>query len=111
MVFVFDADTFAQLWGANVAPAGTNPSDERGCKKVKTQIGITSTPVMDINVGPNGTIYLVAMSKDGTGKYHQRLHALDLATGAEQSGMATEIQATYYLQCNWAPDLRSGAIK
>src|SRR2546427_8307645 len=27
--------------------------------------------------GANGVIYLVAMSKDGSGNYHQRLHALD----------------------------------
>ena len=35
------------------------------------------------------------MSKDASGKYHQRLHALDLTTGAEQSGSPAAIQATY----------------
>ena len=35
------------------------------------------------------------MTKDSGGSYHQRLHALDLTTGAELSGGPTEIQATY----------------
>jgi hypothetical protein len=33
--------------------------------------------------GTNGAVFLVAMSKDAQGAYHQRLHALDLTTGAE----------------------------
>ena len=33
--------------------------------------------------GPHGAIFLVAMSKDASSDYHQRLHALDLDTGAE----------------------------
>src|SRR5205085_2752456 len=53
------------------------------------------TPAIDPQAGPHGTIYAVAMSKDGSGNYHQRLHALDLTTGAEQFGGPVEIQATY----------------
>jgi len=45
--------------------------------------------------GPNGTIFTVGMSKDASGKYHQRLHALDVTTGAEISSSPTEITATY----------------
>jgi len=37
----------------------------------------------------------VAMSKDGAGNYHQRLHALDLALGTEMFSGPAEIQATY----------------
>ena len=70
-------------------------TDDRGCSQVTPEIGITSTPVIDRQRGPNGAIYLVTMSKDSGGNYHQRLHALDLATGAELFGGPVEIQATY----------------
>jgi hypothetical protein len=50
--------------------------------------------VIDRTRGPNGAIYVVAMSKNGT-TYHQRLHAIDLATGAELFNGPTEITATY----------------
>jgi hypothetical protein len=56
---------------------------------------VTSTPVIDRSQGPNGAVYLVAMSKDGSGNYHQRLHALDLAFGTELFSGPVEIQATY----------------
>ncbi len=51
--------------------------------------------MFDRQRGPNGTLYFVAMSKDSTGNYHQRLHALDMKTGAELFGGPTEIQAKY----------------
>jgi hypothetical protein len=51
--------------------------------------------VIDRTRGPHGAIYLVAMSKDSSGNYHQRLHALDVTTGAELFGGPTTIQATY----------------
>jgi hypothetical protein len=35
------------------------------------------------------------MSLDASGAYHQRLHALDVSTGAELSGSPMEIKATY----------------
>ena len=35
------------------------------------------------------------MSKDASGKYHQRMHALDLTTGAELAGSPTEIAGSY----------------
>jgi hypothetical protein len=94
-VYVFDADTFAQLWKVTVLGSNETPSDNRGCDQVTPEIGITSTPVIDLNAGPHGTMYLVAMSKDTRGNYYQRLHALDLTTGAEQAGSPTTIQATF----------------
>jgi hypothetical protein len=48
--------------------------------------------VVDLNAGPHGTIFVVAMSKDASGNYYQRLHALDLSTGAEQSGSPSTIR-------------------
>jgi len=35
------------------------------------------------------------MSKDGSGKYHQRLHALDATSGAEVRGGPVDITGTY----------------
>lgn len=96
-VYAFDADTFTQLWKVSVLGANETTSDPRGCYQVQPQIGITSTPVIDPKAGANGTIFVVAMSKDSQGNYYQRLHALDLTTGAEQSDSPTTIQATFTL--------------
>jgi hypothetical protein len=95
LVYAFDADTFAQLWQTSVLGSNETPSDDRGCGQITPTIGITSTPVIDLTAGPHGTIFIVAMSKDSSGKYYQRLHALDLSTGAEQSVSPTTIAATY----------------
>ncbi len=58
------------------------------------EIGITGTPVIDPASGPHGTIYMIAMSKDGSGNYHQRLHALDLTTGAEEFSGPMEVSGS-----------------
>jgi len=70
-------------------------SDTRSCDQVAPEIGVTSTPVIDRTRGANGVVYVIAMSKDGSGKYHQRLHALDLALGAELFSGPMEVQAKY----------------
>src|SRR5271168_1686601 len=93
--YAFDADTFVQLWHSSVLGANETPSDPRGCDQVTPQIGITSTPVIDTSAGAHGTIFLVAMSTDGNGNYFQRLHALDITTGAEQLGSPTLITGTF----------------
>ena len=94
-VYAFDAGTGAQIWKTSVLGAGETTSDTRGCSQVVPEIGIVETPAIDRSQGPNGTIFVVAMSKDGSGNYHQRLHALDVATGVEIAGSPTEITATY----------------
>lgn len=95
LVYAFDADTFAQLWQVSVLGANETPSDDRGCSQVAPEIGITSTPVIDLSAGAHGTIFVVAMSKDASGNYYQRLHALDLTTGAELGSSPTTIQGTF----------------
>ncbi len=95
LVYAFDADTFAQLWQVSLLGPDETTSDDRGCGQVKPEIGVTSTPVIDLQAGPHGTIYVVAMSKDSSGKYFQRLHALDITTGAEIDGGPQTIEATY----------------
>jgi hypothetical protein len=95
IVYAFDADTpGAPLWQLSVIPAGEVPSDDHGCGQVTPEIGITSTPVIDLSAGPNGTMFLVSLSKDAGNNYHQRLHALDLVTHAELNGGPTDIQAS-----------------
>jgi Immunoglobulin domain len=96
-VYAFDADSTSStpLWKISTLLNGEVPSDERGCGQVTPEIGITATPVIDRTRGPHGAIYVVAMSKNGSGSYFQRLHALDLATGGELFGGPVTIQATY----------------
>ena len=94
-VYAFDADNGKQLWQVSMLASGESPSDDHSCSQVSPEIGVTSTPVIDPNAGQHGTIYVIAMSKDSSGKYHQRLHALDVTTGAEQFSGPKEIQATY----------------
>ena len=94
-VYAFDADSGTTIWQITMLKTGEVASDNRGCGQVTPEIGVTSTPVIDRTQGPNGAIYVVAMSKDGSGNYHQRLHALDLALGTELFGGPVDIQATY----------------
>src|ERR1700692_604728 len=94
-VYAFDADTGSTLWQASLLATGETLSDTHGCFQVVPEIGITATPVIDRGAGAHGTLYLVAMSKDASSNYHQRLHALDLATGAELLNGPVEIAATY----------------
>jgi hypothetical protein len=93
--YAFDADTNAQLWQRSLLGSGETTSDDRNCSQITPEIGITSTPVIDRTRGKNGVMYTVAMSKDASGAIHQRLHAIDLATGTEVLGGSTEIAATY----------------
>jgi hypothetical protein len=96
MAYAFDANSLSQIWAVSVLGSGESASDQvNGCGQVAPVIGITSTPVIEMNVGAHGTMFLVAMSKDGSGNYHQRLHALDISTGAEQTGSPTTIEATF----------------
>ena len=94
-VYAFDANSGQIFWQVSLLGAGETPSDARSCGQVTPEIGITATPVIDLTAGPHGAIYLVAMSKDASGNYYQRLHALDLTTGSEEFGGPRAVQATY----------------
>jgi hypothetical protein len=92
-VYAYDADgrTSTPLWkdsfinpAAGVTPIP--PADTGENEDIPNEIGITGTPVIDRSTN---TIYLVAATKEvsgGTTKYVNRLHALDLTTGAEKFG-------------------------
>src|SRR5258708_26114016 len=95
--YAFDADTGTKLWKVSAKMTGEiAPSGKTiGCNQIGPTLGITATPVIDRSSGPNGTIYFVAMTADTSGNYFQRLHALDLTTGAEEFGGPTTIAAQY----------------
>jgi hypothetical protein len=94
-VYALDADTGAQIWKVSLLPSGETPSDDRDCSQVTPVIGITSTPVIGLKPGTSeGAIFAVAMSKDTSGKYHQRLHRVSLTTGKALT-TAVEIIAKY----------------
>ena len=95
-VYAFDAagSPKTPLWHVNF----TNPSqgitavpcgDNGGCA-ISTVIGITGTPVIDPT---SKTMYLVSFTKEN-GAYVQRLHALDITSGAEKFGGPVVIQAS-----------------
>ncbi len=96
-VYAFDADSISGttstfLWKTTTLGSGETTSDNRGCGQVSPEIGITATPVID---RARNAIYVVAMSKDVSGSYFQRLHALNLSTGAELFSGPQTITATY----------------
>jgi len=100
-VYAFDADATtdtAPLWHSSFAdPAAgvtTVPSEDVYQKyanlDINPRLGITGTPVIDRETG---TLYVVAFTKED-GRYVQRLHALDIASGAEREGSPVEIAAS-----------------
>jgi Chitobiase/beta-hexosaminidase C-terminal domain len=103
-VYAFDADSnggadSAPLWHASMlstahgaaSGATTVPtSDVEAGTTIVYQIGITSTPVIDLNTN---TMFVLAKSKEN-GNYVQRLHALNILTGNEQPGSPVALAAS-----------------
>jgi hypothetical protein len=98
-VFAFDADSNT---GANSQPlwqvSFINPakgittvslSSLLNCNDIVPEVGITSTPVIDPT---SNTLYTVAKTSEN-GTIVQRLHALDITSGAEKFGGPVVIQA------------------
>jgi hypothetical protein len=91
-----DADNASPLWQASfvdpasgVKPAPAQDVNEYGCSDIVPEIGITGTPVID---AISGILYVVSKSEEH-GQIVQRLHALDVRTGAERLGGPVVISA------------------
>jgi hypothetical protein len=98
-VYAFDADcgSTSALWHASFLGTGstTMPCTKKGQPQCDMTIlaperGITATPVIDTS---KNTIFVGAQTVEN-GVYKQKLHALDIRTGAEQSGSPVVITAT-----------------
>jgi len=99
-VYGVDADSGAQLWHVNLTPSGAsvptaaNMSALGACggsyHDFAGKIGIVGTPVISTTTN---SLYVVARSIE-SGAYVQRLHMLNLATGAEQSGSPVVISGS-----------------
>jgi Putative Ig domain len=110
-LFAFDADAnpCVQLWGVSLidsnhggsAAETTVPSGPTGnlvgsgYGDMTPECGVTGTPVID---PATNTLYVVSKSTapvSGSNSFYQRLHAIDITTGAEKAHSPMLIQATY----------------
>lgn len=90
-VYAFDAasNTGASgglFWQVNLGPSAATPNPDFGNRyggfdEITPEVGITGTPVIDAG---SGTLYVDAFTHEG-GDYIHRIHALDIATGAERA--------------------------
>jgi len=81
-VYAFDARDAANqrpFWHVNFGTPATLHSAPFGCLDINGNMGIIATPAIDAE---KGVLYVVALT-EAAGKFTQRLHALDLATGAD----------------------------
>ncbi len=92
-VYAFDAARPGDppLWQVSFLDKarGTVPvsEDDAQCPFIRPEIGITSTPVIDLKTG---TLYVLARTRIrhtvGANEYFQHLHALAITTGVEKFG-------------------------
>ncbi len=105
-VYAFDANDATAtdpIWHVNFGTPASLHDANFGCTDINGGMGIIGTPV--INAEKN-TLYVVSLTKAG-GTFSQRLHALDLATGADlpHSPMVIEAPGFDPLMQNQRPAL------
>jgi hypothetical protein len=91
-VYAFDAndpEASAPIWHVNFGTPANLHSTNFGCLDMNGQMGIVGTPVID---KVRGVLYVVALTQSGAG-FTQRLHELDLATGADMPESPVVIKA------------------
>jgi hypothetical protein len=91
-VYAFDAnDAHASepFWHVNFGTPPNIYDGKYGCSDMNGNMGIIGTPVIDAQ---DGTLYVVAATRLGN-SFTQRLHALDLATGADRAMSPVTIAA------------------
>jgi len=95
-VYAFDAagQSPQPLWHVNFLDSAKGieslTAKDVSCPFINPVVGITSTPVIDT---ATGTIYVLARTKEHD-RPVQRVHALDIRTGAEKFGGPIEISAS-----------------
>ena len=87
-----DAEATQPLWHVNFGTPANLHSANFGCLDMNGQMGIVGTPVID---KARGALYVVALTRAGGG-FTQRLHALDLATGADLPESPVVIKAPQF---------------
>jgi hypothetical protein len=94
-VYAVDASngSAAPFWKVSLLNAGETPvsANDVQCADIQPTIGITGTPVLDTT---NQILYLVSKSKDASGNFHQRLHALKFLDGSESLNGPAEVSAS-----------------
>ncbi|CAN5918916.1 hypothetical protein BH11GEM1_BH11GEM1_17140 [soil metagenome] len=94
-VYAFDANDAAAttpIWHVNFGLPANLHSAPFGCLDMNGQMGIVGTPVIDKE---RSVLYVVALTRTGT-VFTQRLHALDLATGADLPESPVVIKADQF---------------
>src|SRR5215469_8554757 len=97
-VYAFDADSNTgsnaqPLWHTSFLSSGVTSvsSVDVNCGVTGPESGITGTPVIDLSTN---TLYVVADTLVNGTSYFQKLHALDITTGAEKPGSPMVISAS-----------------
>lgn len=88
MIYALDADTGAQLWDNPYFLGAPAQRSQLRCGNIQPNIGISSTPVIDLETG---TLYAVGLTR-ATSPITYRMAAVDIATGASLPGWPVTIR-------------------